>query len=183
MAPEEPEPGTCGLGAGSLFSRGDRSKSRALSWGNGRCLGLPGGACCLVLSSSLLGAQCQGDDEAQNQQEHGYREQHRDDHHAPRPGHSQPNRFCLPSCQKRGGRPLWSGAAPILPKAPSLVPHPFIQPAIPSPIYSPNQPTTRWRDPDIHQKHIYEASPMSGTEDTEINQTQSLPTKFSGAGR
>lgn len=54
-----------------------------------------------MLASSLPGAQGQGNDEAQNQQEHGNREQHCDDHHAPRPGHSQPNGFHLPSCQKR----------------------------------------------------------------------------------
>lgn len=77
------------------------ASGKALGWRDGQRPGPPGGAHCPVQASSLPGTQCQGDDEAQDQQEHGDREQHCDDHHAPCPGHSQPNVFHVPSCQKR----------------------------------------------------------------------------------
>lgn len=83
-----PEPGARGQGTGG--PRGAAGEGRAPADSS---------------SLSLPGAQGQGHDEAHDQQEHGDREQHCDDHHAPCPGHSQPNGVRLPSCQtrKQGG--------------------------------------------------------------------------------
>lgn len=89
------------------------AKGKAVGWGHGQCPALPRGGCCLAPTASLSGAQCQGDDEAYDQQEHGDREQHCDDHHAPCPGHSQPNGFQLPSCQKREGGGLSGHEGPL----------------------------------------------------------------------
>lgn len=82
----------------TVFSGGE-----AEPWAGDREPGLPGGGPRSAQSSSLVGTQCQGDDEAQNQQEHGDREQHRDDHHTSCPGHSQRQGLCRPSCSRQQG--------------------------------------------------------------------------------